>query len=198
MLIREVNTETPGATLRHTHLAQLGQSSSARHRRNSSRSTLLTALAISLLLTVVMRVGAQTSRQAQSQNPTQAAPPPSATATAAAAGPAPTDPAQIIHFLDQVIAWHRQLGAQEQIVSDVNDSVYVSSNRQMAGDIVRLAFQFARTKAVATLPPPTEAQPPSEPGTTAAAYQTLRQQEAEALKDLHEVEGEVQSLQKKL
>src|SRR5262249_14085480 len=127
-----------------------------------------------------------------------AAPPPPATATAAAAAPAPTDPAQIIHFLDQVIAWHRQLGAQEQIVSDVNDSVYVSSNRQMAGDIVRLAFQFARTKAVATLPPPTQAQPSSEPGTTAAAYQTLRQQEAEALKDLHEVESEVESLQKTL
>jgi small-conductance mechanosensitive channel len=197
MLIREVKTEIPETTVRHTHLAELVRSSSGRSRSNSSRYKLLTAFALSLFLTVVMRVGAQTSRQAQSQNPTQDAPTPPTTATAAAAALAPTDPAQIIHFVDQVIAWHRQLGAQEQIVSDVNDSVYVSSNRQMAGEIVRLAFQFARTQALAAPPQPTQAQPPSEQGTTTAAYQTLREL-AEALKDQHEVEAEVVSLQKKL
>jgi small-conductance mechanosensitive channel len=173
----------------------LGRSTNARRCSNLRRYTFLTVLVLSLFVTVV-RVVAQPSPQAQSPNPPQAVAPPAATATAAPT-PAPADPAQIIQFLDQIIAWHRQLRAQEQMISDVNDSIYVSSNRQIADEIVRLAFQFARADAD-EVSQPAQTRSPSEPGITAPAYQSLRQQEAEALKDQNEVEDEVESLQKKL
>jgi small-conductance mechanosensitive channel len=180
----------------YTHLAALGRSSSARSRSNLSRHTLLAVLVLSLILTVVVCLVAQPSRDAQSQNPTHAAAQLPTTSTAVVIS-AHADSTRIIHFLDQIIAWHRQLGAQEQMISDVTDSIYVSSNRRIADEIARLAFQFARTEAD-DVSQPAQTQPPGEPGTTAAAYQTLRQQEGEALRDQNEVEDEVESLQKKL
>jgi hypothetical protein len=66
------------------------------------------------------------------------------------------DPARIIQFLDQTIDWYRQLGAQQLLISDANDAVFVSDNRQMADQMVRVAFEFARAEADAA---------PDQPGT---------------------------------
>ena len=67
---------------------------------------------------------------------------------------APVDAARVVQFLDQTIAWYHQLGAQQQLVADANDDVYVSADRQMANEVVRLAFQFARTQAEGAQPKP--------------------------------------------
>ena len=71
---------------------------------------------------------------------------------------APVDAARVVQFLDQTIAWYHQLGAQQQLVSDANDAVYVSADRQMANEVVRLAFQFARTQAEGAQPAAASAQ----------------------------------------
>ena len=120
----------------------------------------------------------------------------------AAATAAPVDAAHVVQFLNQTIAWYQQLGAQYQLVSDANDAVYVSANRQMANEVVRLAFQFARTqegaqRASASAP---RAASPGVSGQSSAtpADHSLMQQEAEAQKDEEQVVGEVQDLQKKI
>src|ERR1700683_5081739 len=79
---------------------------------------------------------------APAQSPAKNAAPAQTTATAP-----PVDAASVMQFLDQTIAWYHQLGAQQKLVADANDDVYVSADHQMADEVVRLVFQFARTQA---------------------------------------------------
>jgi small-conductance mechanosensitive channel len=101
---------------------------------------------------------------------------------------APVDAARVVQFLDQTITWYHQLGAQQQLVANANDEVYVSADRQLANEVVRLAFQFARSAASAQQSSGRDAGP--------STYQTLMQQEAEAQKDEKQVVGEVDELRK--
>lgn len=121
---------------------------------------------------------AQTSAQTPAQTPAQPA----------AGNPAPVDAGRVVQFLDQTITWYRQLGAQQRLVADANDDVYVSADLQLANEVVRLAFQFARTAA--------SAQQPSGQVGAVSTYQRAMQQEAEAQKDEKQVAGEVDDLQK--
>ncbi len=111
---------------------------------------------------------------------------------------APVDALRVVQFLDQTLAWYRQLGVQQQLVSGANDDVYVSADRQLASEVVRLAFQFARTQAAAAQPAAASAQQTSGQGSTPSPYQRLMQQEAEAQKDEDQVTGEVKGLQKNI
>ena len=148
---------------------------------------------------------AQTS--AQSPTPGSASPQthssvPNPTPAQATALAAPVDAAHVVQFLNETIAWYQQLGAQYQLVSDANDLVYVSANRQMANEVVRLAFQFARAQEGtqrATAAAPRAASPGASGQSSAtSADHTLMQQEVEAQKDEEQVVGEVQDLQKKI
>ena len=138
---------------------------------------------------------AQTSAQAPAQTPAQS-PAKNAAPTQTTAIAAPVDAARVVQFLDQTIAWYHQLGAQQRLVSDTTDDVYVSADRQMANEVVRLAFQFARTQARNAQPTAASAQQASEQGAAPSTYQTLMQQEAEAQKDEKQVVGEVDDLHK--
>ena len=101
---------------------------------------------------------------------------------------APVDAARVVEFLDQTITWYHQLGAQQQLVANANDEVYVGADRQLANEVVRLAFQFARSAASAQQSSGRDAGP--------STYQTLMQQEAEAQNDEKQVVGEVDDLRK--
>src|SRR6266567_6560541 len=57
--------------------------------------------------------------------------------------------ADIIPFLNQTIAWHGQLKAQQQMVSEPSDVLFLNDNRQIADQVVRLSFDFARAQAPA-------------------------------------------------
>ena len=59
----------------------------------------------------------------------------------------PADPQQVIQFLSQTINWHRQLTVESQIAKDPGDAILVNDNRQIANQVVRLAFDFARADA---------------------------------------------------
>jgi small-conductance mechanosensitive channel len=123
--------------------------------------------------------------------------PPQTTAIAA-----PVDAARVVQFLDQTMAWYQQLGAQLQLVSDANDAVYVSADRQMADEVVRLAFQFARAQEggqpTAASALQASGQAVSGQGAAPSTSQTLMLQEAEAQKDENQVVSEVDDLQKKI
>ncbi|HZU30070.1 MAG TPA: mechanosensitive ion channel domain-containing protein, partial [Candidatus Angelobacter sp.] len=55
----------------------------------------------------------------------------------------------IIPFLNQTIVWSRQLAAQQQLVSEPSDALFLNDNRQTADQVVKLGFDFARARAQA-------------------------------------------------
>jgi small-conductance mechanosensitive channel len=58
-------------------------------------------------------------------------------------------PEDIIPFLNQTIVWSRQLIAEQQLVSEPSDALFLNDNRQVADQVVRLAFEFARARTQA-------------------------------------------------
>jgi small-conductance mechanosensitive channel len=56
---------------------------------------------------------------------------------------------EILSFLNQTIVWSGQLATQQQLVNEPSDAVFLNDNRQVADEIVRLAFDFARARAQA-------------------------------------------------
>src|SRR5262249_35679973 len=53
----------------------------------------------------------------------------------------------IIPFLDQTVVWYRQINAQQQLVSAPSDVLFLNDNRQVADQVVKLSFDFARSRA---------------------------------------------------
>src|ERR1051326_5589089 len=64
--------------------------------------------------------------------------------------PAPTpgpSGEDIIPFLNQTIVWSRQVSAEQQLVTEPSDTLFLNDSRQTADQVVRLAFDFARARA---------------------------------------------------
>jgi small-conductance mechanosensitive channel len=55
----------------------------------------------------------------------------------------------IISFLNQTIVWSRQITAEQQLVSEPSDALFLNDSRQVADQAVKLAFDFARARAQA-------------------------------------------------
>ena len=60
---------------------------------------------------------------------------------------ATTDTSRVLPFLERTIQWYRQLSVEQQIATDPNDLIVVNDNRQVADQVVRLAFDYARAQA---------------------------------------------------
>ena len=82
----------------------------------------------------------------------------------------------VVDFLGETIAWYRQLETEERLAIEPAEALFVDDDRQMALQITRLAFQYARAKAVllksekAPAPPSDQAGvggAPGKAGTTA-------------------------------
>ena len=71
--------------------------------------------------------------------PAGAAPRPSVTA--------PMTAAQVIQVLDQTVDWYRSLGAQQQTANEPSDAMFLSDNRQIAGNVMTMAVDVARADA---------------------------------------------------
>jgi small-conductance mechanosensitive channel len=56
---------------------------------------------------------------------------------------------EIVAFLNQTIVWSRQLSAQQQLVTEPSDALFLNDSRQLADQIVKLSFDFARARAQA-------------------------------------------------
>jgi small-conductance mechanosensitive channel len=117
---------------------------------------------------------------------------------------APAEPASsalsaplIIQFLNQTINWYRQLPAEQRIAREPNDQIVVYDNRQIALQVVRLAFDFARAQAEIVAKSGPSYQPQST-GQEAVRYQALRAMQARLDKLLKDTQAEYDSDQKKL
>lgn len=56
---------------------------------------------------------------------------------------------EIIPFLNQTIDWYRQITVQQQLATEPSDVLFLNDNRQIADQVVRLSFDYARARAQA-------------------------------------------------
>ena len=61
----------------------------------------------------------------------------------------PASAEDIVAFLNQTIVWSRQLTAEQQLVNEPSDALFLNDSRQLADRIVKLAFDYARARAQA-------------------------------------------------
>lgn len=111
-----------------------------------------------------------------------------------AAAPVQINAQQVISFLNQTIDWYRHLGVEEQIASDPTDVLFVNDDRQMANQIVRQSFDFARAAAQNASTQSSEA-PAQTPANS--RFQSLMQASTQADTTLRETQAEVDQLRDK-
>jgi small-conductance mechanosensitive channel len=115
----------------------------------------------------------------------------SAQAAQQAAQPAAAEsPGDIISFLNQTIVWSRQLTAEQKLVDEPSDALFLNDNRQLANQVVRLAFEYARARAQ------TLAKQDGEGGTSQA--QAGPSQYQRLIDSANKADQQVKSLQKEL
>jgi len=115
----------------------------------------------------------------------QSAAPPASTGSGAEA---------IIPYLNQTIVWYRDLTQQQQLATEPSDVMFFNDNLQLADQVVRLAFEYARARAQAL---------GAEPNATAnsnnvSQYQTLVTLAAKADQQYKETQKEVDDLRQQL
>jgi small-conductance mechanosensitive channel len=121
LLLSWVRILTPGRALkRPARYSELKMRS--RHKRSNLS---FSAAALTLALTVLASAQTETG-------PAGTSPPQDPTAQ------------QIVQFLSQNIDWYRQTQQEQHLVAEPVDLGFVADNRRLAGQIVRLAFEFAR------------------------------------------------------
>ena len=144
-----------------------------------SRKQVLIAC-ITLLVCIVLIVGAISGRAQFDSNAAK----PSAT-------PATNGGTEdIIPFLNQTIVWSRQLGTEQQLVSEPSDALFLTDSRQIADQVIRLAFDFARARAQA-LAAQNDAGVNTQSQAVPSQYQRL-------LDSANKADQQVKSLQKEL
>ena len=107
------------------------------------------------------------------------------------------DSSQVIQFLNQTIDWYRHRAAEQQIATEPDDVLVVNDNRQLADQVVRLAFDFAQAEAE-SLP---RAVPRARTRIKAPARRSIRaslQLEAKINQQAQEAQAEVDTLRLKL
>jgi small-conductance mechanosensitive channel len=105
------------------------------------------------------------------------------------------DSFHIIQFLNQTIAWDRELAVQQKIATEPTDVMVVYDNHQTADQVVRLAFDFARVEAESISK---QVSPTQEQGDASSQYQSLRQLEAKLDKQVQDTQAELDSTKHKL
>jgi small-conductance mechanosensitive channel len=54
---------------------------------------------------------------------------------------------EVIAFLNQTITWHRHLSSEQQLATEPNDLLFLNDDREVADQVVRLSFDFAKANA---------------------------------------------------
>lgn len=108
-----------------------------------------------------------------------------------------TDANAIIQYLNQTITWYRQGLQQQEVANEPSDVLVLSDNRQLAGQVVRLAFEFARAEAPA-IAKQGSANSSDNQNPAAARYQSLAQLSAKFDTQTKELQGEIDGLRQKL
>ena len=108
----------------------------------------------------------------------------------AEAAVASVSPAQLIDFLNQTIGWYHKVIIQQEIATAPDEQLTLYDNRQIAKQVVQLAFQFAAAQADA-MAEQAAATRQMTPGAAAPQYETLRQMQAKLDKDYQDTQAEL-------
>jgi len=108
----------------------------------------------------------------------------------------------ILGFLNQTITWYRQLALQQQLATEPNDIISLNDNRQLADQIVRLSFDFARAQSQAVSTPANQIQSgtsqPGQAASTSAPNQSLTAAVARIDQKLKQTQLELESQKRQL
>jgi small-conductance mechanosensitive channel len=107
------------------------------------------------------------------------------------------DSSEVIQFLDQTISWYHQLSVQQQIATEPNDLMVVYDNRQIADQVVRLSFDFARAETE-SITKQGSSNPTQDASATSSQYQALRQLQAKLDKQVLDTQAELETNRQKL
>jgi len=156
-------------------------------------------------------VGPLATFSSRSRTPSPA-PTPASAASAEAhkqAAFSPTDPQTVIAYLSDVISWYRHLGVEAQLVVEPNEMLYFAADRQVANDILNLAFDYARTQAkfianrtgqttIGAKPPGAAASPAAGPAKSSGPVSDLGQRFEQLQATAAALQARLKDLQTKL
>lgn len=117
--------------------------------------------------------------------------------TPTSSSPVSSTPAQLIQFLNQTIAWYHQVILQSQLATEPEEQMTAYDNRQIANQVVRLAFDFAREQAH-TVGEKSGAKPGAGAGGSLPQYEALQQMQSKLDQDYQSTQAELNGDQKKL
>ncbi len=104
---------------------------------------------------------------------------------------------QVIQFLNQTIKWYRQLSAEQLIATEPDDQMVVYNDRQLADQVLRLSFDFARAEADA-LAKQSASNPSQNSNEAPQQFQALRAMQAKLDKTVQDTQTELDSDKQKL
>jgi small-conductance mechanosensitive channel len=108
-----------------------------------------------------------------------------------------TDASAVVKYLNQAITWYRQTNQQQELATEPSDVLVLGDNRQVADQVVRLAFEFARAEA-ASISKQGTGNSVDNQNPAAARYQSLAQLSAKFDTQAKELQGEIDTLRQKL
>ena len=109
---------------------------------------------------------------------------------------APQTPA-IISYLTETINWYRGTAVEQQIANEPSDITFADNNRRISGQIVRLAFDFARLEEQRQTEQPKGSQTQNQ-AAVVSQNQRLIQVVTKADQQVEQSQNELQSLRQKL
>src|SRR5215471_9603079 len=112
--------------------------------------------------------------------------------------PATNRPADILSFLNQTVVWYRLLASQQELVREPSDAVFLNENRQIADQVVRLAFEFARAEAQQVTVPNQGAAPSPQGQPSSSQYQNLINLTEKSNQQISSEEKQLASLKQQL
>jgi small-conductance mechanosensitive channel len=107
---------------------------------------------------------------------------------------------EVIQMLDETVDWYRTLGAQQQIAVEPGDLLILSENRQIANQVVALAFDVARASADQLVEDPASAAQGNQGNdpAQASAAQTLAARQHKLDAQVLAVQNEIDSTRARL
>ncbi|MGH9690490.1 MAG: mechanosensitive ion channel family protein [Candidatus Acidiferrales bacterium] len=109
--------------------------------------------------------------------------------TASATAP---DSSQLIPFLNQTINWYHLMAVEQRTTTEPDDQLIVHDNQQIADQVVRLAFDFARAQADA-LAKQSASKQSRNAGVASTQYQPLQQMEDKLDKQYQDTQAELEA-----
>ena len=103
---------------------------------------------------------------------------------------------EVIQMLDETVDWYRTLGTQLKIANEPSDLLILSENRQIANQVVELAFDVARAGADLIAEAASAAAPPADSAVGAAPGLAERQHKLDQQALM--IQGEIDSTRQTL